>query len=159
MALAAILGTLIVVTGFIGKPGSTGQAPSPVATTPADAVDSVAPSGVTQSDLSFTLPGGTLVIDVTHSAQIGGAGASVSTLAGELTGNSHYAIVGRCYGPEVVTWEIRSIDGGVMESGEVPCDGKTHGTGIVTFDGTQLPMRLTYNIASDFRFVVSLVQG
>jgi hypothetical protein len=159
MALAATLGTLIVVTGFVGKPGGTGQAPSPVATTPGSAVDSVAPSDVTQSDLSFTLPGGTLVIDVTHSAQIGGAGASVSMLVGELTGNSHYAIVGRCYGPEVLAWEISSIEGGVMESGEVPCDGKTHGTGIVTFGGTQLPMRLTYSIASDFRFVVSLVQG
>jgi hypothetical protein len=159
MALAATLGTLIVVTGFVGKPEGTGRTPSPIPTTLGDAADSVAPSDVTQSDLSFTLPGGTLVIDVTHSAQIGGAGAPVSMLVGELTGNSHYAIVGRCYGPELLTWEISSSKGGFMESGEVPCEGKTHGTGIVTFDGTQLPMRLTYNIASDFRFVVSLVQG
>jgi hypothetical protein len=159
MALAATLGTLIVVTGFVGKPGGTGQVPSPVPTTAGEAAESVGPSDVTQSDLSFTLPGGSLVIDMTHLAKIGGTGASVSMLVGEITGNSHYAIVGRCYGPEVLAWEISSSKSGVMESGEIQCDGMTHGTGIVTFDGTQLPMRLTYNIASDFRFVVTLIQG
>jgi len=110
-------------------------------------------------DLSFTLPGGDVVVDETHLASMGGPGIPLSVVVAHLTGNKHYAIVGRCFGPGAVAWEIDSDNAANTESGEVACDGRTVGTGVVTFTGTELPLRLTYDIAVSFRFVVTLVQG
>jgi hypothetical protein len=41
----------------------------------------------------------------------------------------------------------------------VPCDGQTHGTGIVTFSGVELALVVSYDSAISLHFVVTLVQG
>lgn len=153
---------LVVAAGLTGDPGATpggpSIAPATASRSPAEAGASVRRSLVpSPPDLSFTLPGGLLVVDETHRALPGGAGGTVSVLGAQLSGGAHYAIVGRCVGPGVIAWEIGPDQSGATESGGVPCDGKTFGTGIVTSSGRKLPMRLRYDIAADFRIVVALI--
>jgi hypothetical protein len=163
IAAAAALVVFVVVTGRLGQPAATPGARSAVTTTnsgsSAEAGGSVAPSRSNQPDLSFTLPGGLLVIDETHVATPAGPSGSVSTVVAQLAEHSYYAIVGRCYGAGVVAWAINSNQSGVTDSGEILCDGMTHGTGIVTSSGMELPMRLSYDRGISFRFVVTLVQS
>jgi hypothetical protein len=154
VALFAVV-VALGVSGTAGPRQSTGPTGTsrPPATTGASDRRSVAPS---PPDLSFMLPGGLLVVDQTHRRSPGRQGRTVSVQIARLSGETYYAIVFRCSGPGAIGWEIGPDSSGATESDEVPCDGKTHGTGIVTSTGVELPMRLKYDIGADFRFVVAL---
>ena len=160
--VAAVV-ALVVVGGLAGKPGAPPGAPPATSRTVGSPAEAGAPTppGTEPSalDLTFTLPGGLVVVDKTYVAPRGGPDASADAVVARLAGNTYYAVVGRCFGPGAIAWEIRSDQAGEVESGAVPCDGQTHGTGIVTFSGTELPLRLSYDSAINFRFVVTLVQG
>ena len=163
LAGVAAVVALIVIIGLVGKSGAPPGAPPATSRTlgsPTGAGVSTSPgTGPSALDLTFTLPGGLVVVDKTYLAPQGGPGASDGVIVARLTGNSYYAMVGRCFGPRAIGWEIRSDQAGETESGAVPCDGQTHGTGVVTFSGTDLPLVLSYDNAISFRFVVTLVQG
>lgn len=160
-AVVAVL-VLVVAVGLTGEPGAAPGSPSMAPTTasrsPAETGASIRRSNApSPPDLSFTLPDGLLVVDETRRALPSASGGTVSAQFAELTGGSHYAIVGRCVGPGIVGWEIGPDESGVTQSGEVACDGTAHGTGIVTPSGRDLPIRLSYAIAADFRIVVALI--
>lgn len=160
--VAAVV-ALIVGGGLTGKRGAPPGAPPATSRSlgsPVEAGVSISPGTASSAlDLTFTLPGGLVVVDKTYVPPQGGPSASDGAVVARLTGNSHYAIVGRCFGPGAIGWEIRSDQAGETESGAVPCDGQTHGTGIVTFGGSELPLVLSYDSAISLRFVVTLVQG
>jgi hypothetical protein len=163
LAGVAAVVALIVIGGLAGRSGAPPGAP-PAASrplgSPAGAGASTSPgTGPSAVDLTFTLPGGLVVVDKTYVAPQGGPSASDGAVVARLSGNSHYAIVGRCFGPGAIGWEIRSDQAGESESGAVPCDGQTHGTGIVTFSGAELPLVVSYDSAISLHFVVTLVQG